>query len=494
MTKSERALIRAVAETWDDPLQFVRLAWPWGVKGGPLERYDGPDEWQCRFLNAIRDGIRAGTYRRFCVGSGHGVGKSACSSWLIKWFLSTRDKPAVVVTANTGDQLKTKTWRELSKWHQMMIAPLRDAFEWNATTFRLRDRGQLWTATAQTWSLDRAEAFAGTHDDHVLIVTDESSAIPDGIDEVVEGAMTTPGAMRVSFGNRTRASGWFSRAFEGKPLEYVGADGGEKKLAPWFSMNVSGRDARHTDKNWIAEKIAEYGEDSDFVRVRIDGLEPRKGLTNFIPMEYVMSAMSDEAEQAIIVGDHEPMVLGVDVARYGEDATVMFLRHGRKEIATQVVSGEGNKAIAARIVHEFVNRYPLDAINVDGSGGFGSGVVDILQTVYKVDYINEIVGSGESPDPECVNMRANMYMQLKYALARGMCLTRNPELMAELVEFGYHHKNKRQKLQLEEKEDIKKRLGRSPDRADALALTFAVPVLKATMAPSANIYRQDSYI
>src|SRR5215469_877502 len=193
---SEDELIADIAGFFDDPLGFVRYAYPWG-EAGRLKDETGPDEWQTAALRKLGEAVRAGGDAseaiRLAVASGHGIGKTAVIAWIIQWFLSTREFPQVVVTASTQTQLTTKTWRELSKWHRLLINA--HWFRWTATKFFHVAYPETWFASAIPWSEHNADAFAGTHEKYVLIIYDEGNAVADVIWDTTEGALTTPGAI-----------------------------------------------------------------------------------------------------------------------------------------------------------------------------------------------------------------------------------------------------------------------------------------------------------
>ena len=149
-----------------------------------------PDEWQADALNVV-----AGN-QRLAVASGHGIGKTCFIAWLIHWYMATRPDPQIVVTANTKNQLDSKTWRELAKWNKLALNGA--WFEHSATKFSLKDSPDTWFTAAIPWTEHNSEAFAGTHEEHVLVLFDEASNIPKTIWDVVEGAMTTKGAPRMS--------------------------------------------------------------------------------------------------------------------------------------------------------------------------------------------------------------------------------------------------------------------------------------------------------
>src|SRR5712664_683489 len=162
----------------------------------------GPDDWQAEFLTKLGEAVRRGASMqeaiRLAVASGHGIGKTALIAWLIQWFVSTRDFPQVVVTASTQTQLSSKTWRELAKWHRLLIN--RHWFNWTATKYHHVAYPETWFASAIPWSEHNADAFAGTHEKYVLIIYDEGNAVADTIWSTTEGALTTPGALWVVFG------------------------------------------------------------------------------------------------------------------------------------------------------------------------------------------------------------------------------------------------------------------------------------------------------
>jgi hypothetical protein len=287
----------------------VLFAFPWGQ--GDLKDHDGPDEWQKQLLLDLGQELekcdKRGGSVQFARASGHGIGKSACIAWLILFWMATRPECQVVCTANTSIQLESKTWRELALWHKRFIA--KHWFEWAATTFRNVSHPQTWFASAIPWNEQRSEAFAGTHAKDVLYVFDEASAIADVIWEVSEGAMTTKGAAWVVFGNPTRASGRFRDCFAGGKFEHR-----------WNAKSIDSRSARMADKKKINEWVEDYGEDSDFVRVRVKGEFPRSADRQFISEDSIR-----EARGRFPAADGVK-IIGVDVARFGSNDTSICIR------------------------------------------------------------------------------------------------------------------------------------------------------------------------
>lgn len=437
-----------------DPLEFVYFVFPWGA--GLLKDETGPDEWQARVLKEI--GQRSKSVNeaiQIAVRSGHGIGKTALIAWIILWFMSTKPQPQVVVTANTQAQLLGKTWRELAKWHKLAIN--RDWFEWTATKFYAKWDPETWFAMAIPWSKERSEAFAGTHEKHVLMIYDEGSAIDDKIYEVTEGAMTTPGAMWIVFGNPTKNTGRFRECWG-------------KFRHRWFGIQIDSRNAKKANKSQINNWITDYGEDSDFVRIRVKGEFPRASSTQFIPLDLIEEAMGrKEIPNAF---EHAGICIGHDVARYGDDRSVILVRQGLK-IHKIMKFREKSLMDLAGYVAEEIRRWKPSAVFVDVVG-IGAGVIDRLRQLGYSEIIEVNGGSSAREENKYFNLRAEMWVKMKEWLKVGY-LPKDDELKEDLIgpEYGYDNK---ERLQLEKKEDMKARGLSSPDIADALALTFALPV------------------
>ena len=180
----ERQLIDQILDCYDDPEAYVRLAFPWKEKGGPLEEHDGPDEWQLEQMDSIKLHLQTDPLAiyRDATSSGHGIGKSTEAAWIILWLMSTRPHLNGTVTANTWTQLKTKTWRELAVWHKRAIN--RHWFKWTETRFHHVDHQETWYCSPIPNSEHNSEAFAGQHGRHTLIIFYGASAIPEAIWEV----------------------------------------------------------------------------------------------------------------------------------------------------------------------------------------------------------------------------------------------------------------------------------------------------------------------
>jgi hypothetical protein len=453
----EAALLEMVASTYADPYAFVMTIFPWGEEGTALEDQTGPDDWQREQLQRIGEEFERDpeTTIREAIASGHGIGKSAEVAWIILWAMSTRAHLNGVVTANTTAQLSTKTWRELAVWHKLALNA--HWFKWTATKFFHVEHPETWFTAAIPNTEQNSEAFAGLHAKHVLVIYDEASAIPDKIWEVSEGAMTTPRAMWFAFGNPTRNTGRFRDCFG-------------KDRHRWVTQKIDSRTCKMTNKKVLEEWVETYGEDSDFVRVRVRGEFPRAGSMQFINSDLVDGAMTRKLELETYM--HMPILLGVDVARFGDDKSVISVRQGRRELERRSYRELDTMEYVREIslaIREF-----RPAVTFVDEVGVGAGVVDRLRQLgYEVVGVN---GGTKADEPKrYYNKRAEMWGRMREWLA-GASIDYDADARSSFigVEYGYaDNRAEGEQIRLERKEDMKKRGLSSPDEADALALTFA---------------------
>ena len=370
--------------------------------------------------------------------------------------MSTRPHLNGVVTANTTTQLSTKTWRELALWHKRAING--HWFKWTATRFFHKEHPETWFVAAVPNTEHNSEAFAGLHAQHVLLMYDEASKIPDVIWEVSEGAMTTPRAMWFVYGNPTRNTGRFKTCFE-------------QDKARWEHRQIDARTCKMTNKKEIAEWAEVYGDDSDFFRVRAKGQFPRKGTMQYISSELVeLAAKADiELETYFLM----PLILGCDVARYGDDKSVVTLRQGRKIIRMFKFRELDTMALSTE-VSAIIREYKPDASFVDAVG-IGAGVVDRLRMLgHEIIEVN--AGLKAEKDELYFNKRAEMWGRMRAWLVGGADIPDDPDLKAALtgLEYGF---DKKDRTQLERKKDMKDRGLPSPDEGDSIGLTFAEAVV-----------------
>ncbi len=469
-----------------DPLGFVMWSFPWGVPGTTLSNKMGPEPWQSGVLDSIGKKLKAGGERgaivREVVSSGHGVGKSALVSWLILWAIGTKVDTKGVVTANTATQLSSKTWAELGKWHQLWIA--KPLFKFNATSIETIDKGHVktWRVDAIPWSAESTEAFAGLHNEgkRVLLLFDEASAIDDSIWETAMGALTDADTQIVwcAFGNPTRTTGRFHReCTQSKRFRFT---------------QVDGRNVSFTNKAEIEDWITDYGEDSDFVRVRVKGLFPRAGFANFIGPEAVMAAMRREVP--MMAWRAQPKILSIDPARFGDDSTVVTLRQGLKVHWQVEFSGFDGVDVGGRIVEIIRKTSGIYAVIYDASGN-GADLDSFLRRTPNMPQLVPIMWHVPArDDKQYFNQRAEAWGRMKEWLASGeLPMDDKPGGLADQMcslDFSYDNALR---IQLQSKKDIKKNGGKSPDKADSLALSFLVDTLdrKASRAIVKPVQRRQ---
>jgi hypothetical protein len=447
-----------------DPLGFVKWAFPWGE--GELYAKHGPEPWQTALLRRVGAGLSVDQAVLEATASGHGVGKSTLVAWLVLWAMSTATDTRGVVTANTETQLKTKTWVELAKWYRLFIG--RQLFRMEATALFSMDpdRAKTWRCDMVAWSERNPEAFAGLHNQgrRVFMIFDEASAIPAIIWETASGFLSDANTERLwfVFGNPTKSTGRFRETFT--------EDSG------WHTTQVDAREISFTNKKQIAAWERAYGEDSDYFRIRVRGVFPRSGESEFISAAVVAEAQARDAGSQRF----DPLIIGVDVARFGDDESVLVVRKGRdaRSIPAQRLRGLDTMQLASRVV-ELAQSLRADAVFVDG-GGVGGGVVDrcrqLRMAVHDVQFgsradRSDFVTEGE----RYANKRAEMWGALRAWLVTG-AIEDSQDLRDQLVGPTYSFSGK-DEIQLERKADMRARGVASPDWADALALTFAYPVM-----------------
>lgn len=440
-----------------DPLLYVETMWPWMQAGTSLARQSGPDHWQVLALKAIGDAIRAGQENVFiAIRSGHGIGKTAFISWITKWWMFTRPMTRGVVTANTKNQLSTKTWRELSKWHTMALdKPL---FDYQLTSFKSATVDNDWVMDAVPWSEHNSEAFAGLHADEVCVIFDEASKISDKIWEVVDGAFTTRG-LWVVCGNPTQKDGRFAQCFG-------------KFRNRWIRLSVDARDVRMTNKDRIRAMAEDWGVDSDYFKVRVRGLPPSASSLQLISESLVDGAINRRIERASIPRTM-PLLMGIDVARQGDDESVFIFRRGRIMYDEVVRLRIPDTMQVASHAAMWINRLQPDTVFVDATG-LGAGVFDRLVQLGHGSKCIEVHNGSQAQDEKVYeNKRIENWVRVREWLKTGKLPEGCLDLRDELVgpEFGFSRKTDRMKL--ESKEDMKARGLPSPNIADALTITFS---------------------
>ena len=458
---------------WDtDPsLQIFELEEPWASR---FNCKHGPAKWQCEYLDNLGrqirergfDGINAVDPILEAVSSGHGIGKSALTAMVVCFIMSTRPNSKGTITANTNQQLETKTWAEVAKWMKRCIT----AHWFTVTTGRGSMRmyhnkyKESWFCSAQTCKEENSEAFAGQHavDSTSFYIFDEASAVPDKIWEVSEGGLTDGEPMWLVFGNPTRNTGRFHRCFN-------------RLRHRWNTRKIDSREVPITNKELIQKWIDDYGEDSDFVRIRVRGVFPRAGTLQLIPSDLVEAAAGKFHRTENY--QHAPVIIAADVAWEGDDQYVIVKRQG---IASWILGKwrelPTNTMTFANLIAKFEDEHEADAVFVDATG-VGAGVIDRLRQMGRTPLAVHFGGSADDK-VTYMNKRIEMWHKLKEWLEAGGAIPDDDELMEDLVSPEFDYTTNKHQMFLERKKDMKSRGLPSPDAADALAMTFAFPVVK----------------
>jgi len=429
------------AAYYDDPVRFVRE-----MLGAE------PYEYQREFLEALARGER-----KMSVKSGHGTGKSTTASWAMLWFLLLRYPVKVVVTAPTSSQLFDAMFAELKRWINELPKELQELLNVKS------DRVELLRAPAEafiscrTARAETPEALAGVHSDNVLLIVDEASGVPEQVFEAAAGSMSGHNATTLMLSNPTRSSGTFFESHN-------------RMANAWWTRTWSCEDSPLVSDEFVDEMRLRYGEESNAFRVRVLGQFPLSDDNTIIPFHLVEAAQHRD----IVVSEDTQVVWGLDVARFGSDATALCKRQG--PVVTELRSWRGLDLMqtTGRVVAEYEalppSRRPSEIL-VD-SIGVGSGVVDRLR---ELDLPVRGINVAESPSmgDTYMNLRSELWFKCKAWLEDRSCkLPKDDQLQAELTSIRYSFTSSG-KMKAESKDEMRRRGVGSPDLADALCLTMA---------------------
>jgi hypothetical protein len=452
------ALTDLVDLYWDDPVAFAE----------DMLDFDA-DEWQLAVMYDV-------AHSRFVtVRSGQGVGKTALEAALIIWFLCCRPNSRVVCTAPTRQQLHDVLWSEVAKW--LETSKVKNLLKWTKTKIYMIGQEKRWFATARTAT--KPENMQGFHEDHMLFIVDEASGVKDNIMEAIFGTLTGDDNKMLMCGNPTRTSGFFY-------------DSHHKDRGTYKAHRVSSRDSKRTNKKNIEMFENKYGKDSDVVRVRVGGEFPRSEPDTFIPLELAETATAREVYVQILdedtgtwelnIPDTAELEIGVDVARFGDDETIIaprigamvpYIRHYSKN-DTMVTAGW--VLITAKKCMEQFGR-PRCTVKIDDDG-VGGGVTDRVREVVREEGLNITVvdchNGGKAVDSEHYeNWGTEAWATVRDLLLSGDIQIPNDEDLIGQLSTRKYSVTSKGKVILESKKEMKKRGLRSPDRADALILAFA---------------------
>ena len=433
-----------------------------------------PDDWQKKAMMDLAGSAKV------AIKSGQGVGKTGMEAAVLLWFLTCFPYPRIVATAPTRQQLNDVLWSEVSKW-QSRSPILSRILKWTKTYIYMVGQEKRWFAVARTAT--KPENMQGFHEDNMLFIVDEASGVADPIMEAILGTLSGNNNKLLMCGNPTRASGTFFDAFHADRSLYQ-------------CHTVSSADSPRTNKDNIEALIRKYGKDSNVVLVRVFGEFPKQEDDVYIGLPAAERACMLERDEKQRI---QRISFGVDVARYGDDETIIIQNAGGE--ITCPVSFKGKSLMQTvgaivRLYRQAIEAYPeyggMVYVNIDDTG-LGGGVTDRLEEVKVEEHLSRLVIvpiNAASRVPEDVvedgsktvkagdvydNLTTYMWSLIKSGLENENLymqgVAKDNELIAQITCRKYRLTS-RGKVVLESKDDMKKRGLSSPDRADALALSL----------------------
>jgi hypothetical protein len=447
LNKKAQEAVNKLRKWREDPLLFVREVF--GVE---------PDEWQKDVLQAFPK------HQRIAMQACKGPGKTALEAWCAWNFLATRPSPKIAATSITSDNLSDNLWPEMAKW-QARSSFLKEKFIWTKTRIVNRESPENWFMSARSWpksgdSTQQADTLAGIHADYVMFILDESGGIPDAVMAAAEAALASGVESKIlQGGNPTMLSGPLYRAATS-----------ERNL--WHVTEITGdpddpRRSPRVSAQWAREQIEKYGRDNPWVMVNVFGKFPPSSLNALFSADEIDEAMSRLVKEPDY--KYSQRRLGLDVARFGDDRTIDVIRQGRRVFPWVENRGLNGPEVAAHVLTRKRDER-VEVTFVDDTGGYGASAID--QMVIAGESPLAINFSGKAIDPRYVNKRAEMYFTFSQWIKTG-ALPKDAGLKKELLAQEYFFSGN--KMQLVDKDQIKDKLGFSPDVSDAIALTFALP-------------------
>lgn len=424
-----------------------------------------PEAYQDDLLRAV-----GGGERKVSVRSGHGTGKSTSLSWSMLWFLLFRYPCKVVVTAPTSAQLYDALFAELKRWINELPPALQGLIEVKTDRVELVAAPSEAFISARTSRAEQPEALAGVHSDNVMLVVDEASGVPEQVFEAASGSMSGHNAITILAGNPTRSSGTFYET--------------HNRLSDhWHTLHWSCVESSRVSDEFVEEMKTRYGEDSNAYRIRVLGEFPMGDDDTIIPLYLAEAAKGRD----VVASPTTKAVWGLDVARFGSDRSALAKRVG--PVVTEVETWKGLDLMqtVGRVKAQYDGLMSSDRpseILVDVIG-LGSGVHDRLRELglpVRAVNVSEAPAFGATYN----NLRTELIFRFRGWLeARGSRLPADGELIAELTSIRYSFGSSG-KMKAESKDDMRRRGLRSPDKADAVFLTFAGDAATSLGSPTGN--------
>lgn len=420
---------------------------------------------------------------RVAVASCTGSGKTAVLSMLTLLYLMVLPDCRILITAPSSNHLERVFRSEIDKWYKKLPEQIQNRFDLTQRKVEYKTSKYTHFASLVTASVEQREALAGGHSENYVILADEASGIPEDAFDILLGTLSTgKGGRFIQVSNPQRASGRYFEIFQ-------------RDLPGWKKIFFSAYDSPNVNSEWIEEMKVTYGEDSDIFRMRVLGQFPRVGISQFIPAETVDAAIRNRIDLRTY-GNYSKL-MGVDVARFGDDITCFVVRQGPKLLDMRTYRGLDTMEVASK-VSEFQAIHNCATIYID-SIGVGAGTADRLRQLRLP--VKDVVVSNKSSDPNTYsNLRAQLWGKMREWLANGdvdipaELIGKDHNIATQLTSMEYGYNNKMQ-IQLLSKRDLKKMGYPSPDCADALSFTFADAVFEhRTRNRTKKVISQSNYL
>ena len=441
---------------------------------------------QREIIRSIRDN------RRTAVQSGHGIGKSLTASVAASWWVDTHpaDQTLVVTTAPSVKQVHAILWEEIRKIHRNAGLPgeVQISDNWLIG-------GTLVGFGRKPQDHDR-DAFQGLHRKYILVIIDEASGIPEWLWGSARDITTGEHCRQLAIGNPTDPSSYFRKVCR------PGSGWNTIKISVFDSPNFTGEKVAKsvsedlTNYSYIEEAKRDLGEGSPMWKARVEGEFPDVDEFSVIPLGWIYQAQErwqqwDEAGRP--VSPDWRRIVGADIARYGNDKTCFAERIGDAFLTPKIMPRNDTMGTAALLQRELnVERGDLAVVDTNG---VGAGVYDAIKKnnflALGVNVGNRTSLTDTSGQIEFYNIRAAVYWKMREALdpARSPTIMLPPDdNLASDLSTPHWKTMPGGKIVIESKDDIRKRLNRSPDRGDAVCLALWASGLGFSMDPSDSAF------
>lgn len=418
------------------------------------------EPWEREFYLALP------TDQRISLQACKGPGKTAKLAGAAWWMLSMFPFPKIGATSITGDNLRDGLWAEMARW-QRESPFLQANFTWTASKIFHNNNPETWWMSFRTWSRqadkEQQEAtLAGLHADYCMALLDETGNYPDAVMGAAEGVLTAPKMGRIiQAGNPLMLEG---------PLYKAATT--ERHLWKVIEITADPDDPHRAVRvpvKWAKDLIDKYGRDSPWVRANVFGRFPVASINAIISLDEITAAVGRHIHSHAY--DWSPRILGGDVARFGDDKSVLYPRQGLAYFEPIIIYNNDTVQVAGHW-GEKANKWQAHSLQIDGTGGYGAGVIDLMR--HEGFHIIEVQFAGTPLDPRFYNKRAEIIWELADNIKNGASIPDDKLLIGELAAAQYSYK--KDKIIVEEKELMKVRIGHSPDNMDAAACTHAFPV------------------